>query len=80
MARFDWKSRSELDAEAQAQALASLRARRDKALRESDWTQLPDAPVTASERAEWTSYRQALRDLPETVPDPTAARLPNPPE
>lgn len=30
-------------------------------LAESDWTQLPDAPV---DKAAWATYRQALRDLP----------------
>jgi hypothetical protein len=39
-----------------------LRLYRDKLLTESDWTQLPDAPV---DKAAWATYRQALRDLPE---------------
>jgi len=29
-----------------------------------DWTQLPDAPLTAEQKTAWTAYRQALRDLP----------------
>jgi hypothetical protein len=37
-----------------------IRAERNKLLAESDWTQLPDAPVDA---AAWASYRQALRDI-----------------
>jgi len=37
-----------------------IRAERNKLLVESDWTQLPDAPVNA---AAWATYRQALRDV-----------------
>lgn len=44
-----------------------LRAKRDALLAESDWTQLPDAPVDAKA---WAVYRQALRDLPENTTDP----------
>ena len=36
------------------------RVERNKLLVESDWTQLPDAPVDA---AAWATYRQALRDI-----------------
>jgi hypothetical protein len=34
---------------------------RNAQLAQSDWTQLPDAPV---DKAAWATYRQALRDLP----------------
>lgn len=37
-----------------------VRAERNKLLVDSDWTQLPDAPVDA---AAWATYRQALRDV-----------------
>ena len=40
------------------------RERRKEALQETDWTQLPDSPLTDSKKAEWRIYRQALRDLP----------------
>ena len=38
-----------------------MRNHRDRLLKESDWTQLPDAPV---DRQAWATYRQALRDFP----------------
>jgi hypothetical protein len=31
---------------------------------QSDWTQLPDAPLTEAKKAEWAAYRQQLRDMP----------------
>lgn len=43
-----------------------LRSRRDDLLFTCDWTQLPDAPLTDAQKAEWRVYRQALRDVPET--------------
>lgn len=53
-------------------------------LRESDWTQLLDTPLTPEEIVAWKEHRQALRDLdttdPATVVLPTApitTRLPN---
>lgn len=43
------------------------RRKRDSLLSASDWTQLADSPV---DRAAWAEYRRALRDLPETFPNP----------
>jgi len=36
---------------------------RDRLLAGSDWTQLPDAPLTAAQKSAWATYRQALRDV-----------------
>ena len=33
-------------------------------LAQSDWTQLPDAPLTEAKKAEWAAYRQQLRAMP----------------
>jgi hypothetical protein len=41
-----------------------LRRLRNAFLRECDWTQFADSPLTAEQKAEWATYRQALRDLP----------------
>lgn len=43
-----------------------IRYARDVLLKESDWTQLPDSGVTGDSLTAWTTYRQALRDLPST--------------
>lgn len=44
------------------------KVRRDRGLllTESDWTQVADTPLTDSKKAEWATYRQALRDVPAT--------------
>ena len=62
-----------------AQLLAALRRRRNDLLAASDWTQMQDAPLSEAGRAEWAAYRQALRDLPETITDPAAVEWPVPP-
>ena len=41
------------------------RAKRDKLLAETDWTQVLDAPIDAATREAYRTYRQALRDIPE---------------
>lgn len=42
------------------------RHRRDLMLHKSDWTQLPDNGLSTEKKAEWATYRQALRDWPST--------------
>lgn len=55
----------------------ALRVERDRRLVESDWTQIPDVPV---DRDAWASYRQELRDLPATIPNPgRSVDFPDPP-
>lgn len=41
-----------------------VRQDRANALSACDWTQMPDAPLTAEQKQAWADYRQALRDLP----------------
>lgn len=50
--------------------LEILRRERDGLLKNSDWSQLPDAPLSAQEKTDWATYRQALRDLPSNTVDP----------
>ena len=46
---------------------AKVRAIRDEKIAASDWTVLPDSPLSAAEKADWAAYRQALRDFPATI-------------
>lgn len=67
-----------LAAEIPADAMRALRiveARvdRDLMLRASDWTQMPDAPMSESTRASWSEYRRTLRDLPQQAGFPDCA-------
>lgn len=42
-----------------------IRAKRNALLRDTDWTQMPDAPLTEQQRTAWAIYRQSLRDVPQ---------------
>ena len=44
--------------------LEILRNKRNQLLKESDWTQVNDCPLSDSKKQEWATYRQSLRDLP----------------
>ena len=37
--------------------------RRHSLLKGSDWTQLPDSPLSSDKKTEYQTYRQALRDI-----------------
>lgn len=47
------------------QAVVSAKQKRFGLLLESDWTQLPNGPLTAVQQTAWATYRQELRDIPE---------------
>lgn len=47
--------------------LYRIRARRDELLTATDWTVLPDSPLSESDVHEWKVYRQTLRDIPQDL-------------
>ncbi len=55
---------ADLDADAIAakdvEQAKAMRSTRNQMLKDSDWTQVADAPV---DKAAWATYRQALRDI-----------------
>lgn len=57
-----------------------IRAQRNSLLTLCDWTQLPDAPLTAEQKQTWVEYRQALRDVPEQAGFPENVVWPSTPE
>ena len=59
------------DADLNNQVLKIIRVKRRDKLAESDWTQMPDSPLSDSKKAEWATYRQALRDVPANNSDAT---------
>ncbi len=59
--------------------IGALRHLRNILLRESDWTQFTDSPLSDSKKTEWKTYRQNLRDLPATESDPENATFPTKP-
>ena len=55
-----------------------LKVDRSDRLRATDWTQMADAPLSATQKAAWQLYRQQLRDLP-TLPGWPIVSWPSPP-
>jgi hypothetical protein len=56
------KTQEEVDQE-NNQLWETIRNERNRLLQESDWTQLPDSPLTLEKKSEWEMYRQELRDV-----------------
>jgi len=57
--------------------IARMKLYRDGLLAESDWTQTADNPI--SNKAAWTTYRQVLRDFPETWAPTNTVAFPDTP-
>jgi len=77
---IDWtqmKTVEQIEVERLEQLAAQARSQRNALLSQSDWTQVPDAPV---DQQAWAEYRQALRDLPLQSGFPTDINWPTKPE
>lgn len=57
-----------------------VRNRRNMGLYETDWTQIPDNNLSDSKKAEWTAYRQSLRDITSQSGFPWDVTWPTKPE
>ena len=44
-------------------SMEDLRAKRNKDLQDSDWTQLPDNTLTSEQRNAWMQFRTELRNI-----------------
>ena len=60
-----------------AEQAASVRSSRSDKLKDSDWTQVEDAPV---DKAAWATYRQELRDISAQAGFPWTVVWPTQPE
>jgi len=51
-----------------------FRQRRNLLLGDTDWTQGADSPLSDAKKTEYQTYRQTLRDLPNSVSDPLTSK------
>lgn len=58
---FDYNLKQWVDTRTAESQWGIIRTIRSELLYKSDWTQLPDVPISTKEL--WASYRQALRDI-----------------
>jgi len=81
---FNVNSRTWVDVRTQQQKYdeASLAAisKRNTLLYASDWTQIPNNPLTAEQQATWATYRQELRDITSQSGYPFNIIWPTPPQ
>ena len=80
---YDLTPEEEAELEAQADArdleMSHIRSQRNSMLSASDWTQIGDATLGAHTAEEWRTYRQALKDIPQTYSRVSAVVWPNDP-
>jgi hypothetical protein len=74
---FDHDAEAWIDARTADDLAEEARQKRNALLAQSDWTQVPDAPV---DKAAWATYRQALRDITKQSGFPLEVIWPNKPQ
>ena len=57
-----------------------VRSKRDSLISDSDWTQIADIQLAEDKKNEFTTYRQTLRDLPQSTENPDDIVWPVKPE
>ncbi len=57
-----------------------VRKERNQLLKDSDYIMFPDITITTEKKQEWTTYRQSLRDIPQTFSNPDDVIYPDKPE
>jgi hypothetical protein len=57
-----------------------IRNSRNIELQVSDWTSLPDAPLTSAQKEQWLTYRQQLRDITKNFLTPNHVIWPTKPQ
>lgn len=79
--REDIRDEERVSAGPPAKTWNDIRGLRAIKLEMCDWTQAPDAPLSVEVKAAWVTYRQDLRNLPETYAEtgPESVIWPTPP-
>jgi len=71
--QYDKPTQASLEAELASRQAAHpwsiVRGKRDNLLRKSDWTAVTDTVLSEADQTDWSDYRQALRDVPQTYDD-----------
>ena len=57
-----------------------VRKQRNQLLKDSDYIMVSDAPIDETQKQEWTTYRQVLRDIPQDYDSPDEVVYPDKPE
>lgn len=76
---MDFEARIAAAKEDEENQWVAVRLLRDQLLRDSDWAVLPDTPPAKTALDAWKTYRQALRDIPQTYGRPADVVWPEAP-
>ena len=57
-----------------------VRKQRNQLLKDSAYIMVSDAPIDETQKQEWTTYRQVLRDIPQDYDSPDEVVYPDKPE
>jgi len=63
----------------ESKAIADVSSKRNKLLYQTDWTQIPNGPLTVQQQNSWNIYRQQLRDISTQSGYPYNVVWPTPP-
>jgi len=63
----------------ESKAIADVSSKRNKLLYQTDWTQIPNGPLTVQQQNSWAIYRQQLRDISTQSGYPYNVVWPTPP-
>lgn len=81
---FNYTIKQWVDARSEQQKLDDAThlalTRRSSELAASDWTQIPNNPLSPALQQQWATYRQALRDITEQPGYPLTIDWPTPPQ
>lgn len=81
---FDYETKQWVDPRTPEQqyqdAVDIVIPQRNELLYQSDWTQIPNNPLTAEKQQEWAAYRQELRDITMQSGYPFTVIWPTPPQ
>ena len=59
--------------------IGEILKQRSIVLSATDWTQVPDSPLSAEKKLAWAEYRQAWRDITSQPGFPDDVAIPTPP-
>jgi hypothetical protein len=59
---------------------SNIQEARNYLLKQCDWTQLVDVPLSDEDKEKWSTYRQALRDITKSFTNPDQVIWPIPPD
>lgn len=77
--KFNYNSKQWVLVQDPILATVEAQKKRISLLQSSDWTQIPNNPLTPEQQQSWATYRQALRDITTQSGYPLNVNWPTPP-